>query len=127
MLPARSMQYALFRVAFDKLLQQLQHTDPFKGEIHELVGDRVVRLARHLAAETLERDLRRIERLDVSVVEEVPLVLAELVRALLIADNTVVVATLGRSRVHRHSNQLVQMTRTCLLGVTVRPLTLISW
>ena len=44
----------------------------FEGEVHEFVGELIVGLGSQLPAEALGRDLMRIERLDLGVVEEKP-------------------------------------------------------
>lgn len=59
---------------------------------------------RHLAAKALGRDMRRVERLDLGVVEQEPAIVW---RVLAVADERVVMAAVRRARVDRHAYQLV--------------------
>lgn len=61
---------------------------------------------RHLAAEALSRDVRRVEGLHLGVVEEQPAV-AGLVLA--VPDERVVVPAVRRARVYCHAYQLVSV------------------
>lgn len=59
---------------------------------------------RHLATEALSGDVRRVEGLDLGVVEQQP---AVVVLVLAVADERVVVAAIGRTRVDCHTYELV--------------------
>ena len=85
---------------------------------------------RHFTTKALHRNLRRIERFDLCIVEQVPLVGAEVRLVEPVTDEAVVVTAVGRTRVYRHPYQLVLVPRPIfhrrLLGFFFL-LIIISW
>lgn len=79
-----------------------------EAEIEVLLRYRVVGFAGHFASKALCRNLRGVEQLDFSIVEEEPtLLMVRITVFVAFLDEAVVMASVGISRVNRHPNEIV--------------------